>query len=146
MSCEKRLEQSNLELKENASIDRFKLSYKIFCMTSSYSFKPQLSWFLSRNQMAALESLSSLKSLIITKPDKGNGVVLMDRDDYICKINEILCDTTKVCPLNADFKCLLSKENKWIAIFRKMSKTKSISDSTSKFPILMKLWDKRPLD
>ena len=48
-------------------------------------------------------------------------------------MNEILCDASKFRPLNTDlFKCLLSKENKLIAILRKMLKNKSISDSTYK--------------
>lgn len=34
---------------------------------------------------------------IITKPDKGVGVVIQNRFDYVSKMNFILCDTTKFC-------------------------------------------------
>ena len=33
------------------------------------------------------------------KPDKGNGVVILDKDDYNQKIDTILADTSKFQPL-----------------------------------------------
>ena len=45
--------------------------------------------------MEALKSLSRDKSIVITRPDKGNGVVLLDKQDYISKVNSVLQDTSK---------------------------------------------------
>ena len=43
----------------------------------------------------ALQALAKRKDLVITKPDKGNGVVIMDKSDYIQKMNLVLEDTSK---------------------------------------------------
>ena len=39
--------------------------------------------------------LSKNKDIIITNPDKGSGVVILNRTDYIKKMEEIVNDTTK---------------------------------------------------
>ena len=49
--------------------------------------------------MFALRELRTSKNIIITRPDKGNGTVLMNKVDYISKMMEILGDKTK-------FECL----------------------------------------
>ena len=41
------------------------------------------------------KTLLSNKNLIVTRPDKGSGVVLLDRTDYVSKMMTILSDTTK---------------------------------------------------
>ena len=38
--------------------------------------------------LRAIERLKRLKNIVITKPDKGNGVVLMDREEYINLLSE----------------------------------------------------------
>ena len=43
----------------------------------------------------ALKRLSKNKDIIITKPDKGSGVVIMNRSDYISKMQEVISDETK---------------------------------------------------
>ena len=43
----------------------------------------------------ALQALAKRKDLVITKPDKGNGVVLLDKADYVTKMGCILDDQTK---------------------------------------------------
>lgn len=45
---------------------------------------------LTDNHLKAIKQLKNSKDLIITRPDKGNGVVLLDRTDYINKMNSIL--------------------------------------------------------
>ena len=46
--------------------------------------------------------LWNLKDIIITKPDKGNGVVILDRKLYNKAIEEIIADTSKFKKLNED--------------------------------------------
>ena len=50
---------------------------------------------LPRPEFHAIKSLSKLKDIIIQKSDKGNSVVIMDKVDYIRKMDEILKDTSK---------------------------------------------------
>ena len=47
----------------------------------------------------ALRQLRSDESIRILKPDKGSGVVVLDTNDYISKMNVILSDTTKFIQL-----------------------------------------------
>ena len=53
---------------------------------------------LSSEQKAPIE-LSRNKELVISKPDKGNEVVLLDRKDYDRKMLEILNDEEKFTKL-----------------------------------------------
>ena len=43
----------------------------------------------------ALKSLSTYKGLVIQKQDKGSFVVLVNRNDYIKRMNEVLSDSSK---------------------------------------------------
>ena len=43
----------------------------------------------------AIKSLRSNESILITKPDKGSGVVILDKSDYVSKMNCILQDKSK---------------------------------------------------
>ena len=41
----------------------------------------------------SLEDLSRDETIVITKPDKGRGIVLLNRNDYNTKIQQILSDS-----------------------------------------------------
>ena len=49
----------------------------------------------SRTDLGILKTLGSKQDLVVCKPDKGKGVVLLDKHDCIQKMNEILQDTSK---------------------------------------------------
>ena len=51
-------------------------------------------------QHRVLRNLKKNKNIIITKPDKGNGVVILDRKLYGNAIQEIISDTFKLKKLN----------------------------------------------
>ena len=54
----------------------------------------------SNDEYIALKKLSKNKDLIIHKSDTGNSVVVLDRKDYIKKINNILSDWKKFVMVN----------------------------------------------
>ena len=60
---------------------------------------------LSPSEMEALLSIREDKSLIICKPDKGNGVVLMNKTDYVQKMNANFVGREKVCTGQKRQKC-----------------------------------------
>ena len=68
---------------------------------------------IPRDQYKALVSLSKNKDIIITCPDKGSGVVILNKDDYLRKMEDILSDTTK-------FK--ISKEQDIYQVSRKIER------------------------
>ena len=45
--------------------------------------------------LAALKGLKRNKELVISRPDKGNGVVVMDKQDYVRKMTCILSNEDK---------------------------------------------------
>ena len=49
--------------------------------------------------MDAIRELTTNSDLVITKPDKGAGTVLLNKSDYVAKMMDILDDRTK-------FECL----------------------------------------
>ena len=50
---------------------------------------------LSKKEFEVLKNLSKNANLVIQKSDKGNAVVILNREDYIERINELLSDTSK---------------------------------------------------
>ena len=42
-----------------------------------------------------LRNIGSSEDLVIIRPDKGNGVVLLNRSDYVSKVETILHDVAK---------------------------------------------------
>ena len=57
---------------------------------------------LPKSEMSSLLNLAENNDLIIIKLDKGNGVVILDKKDYITKSLDILSDYTKFRILNND--------------------------------------------
>ena len=53
----------------------------------------------TKADLSLLKSLGGKSNLVICKPDKGTGVVLLDKVDYISKIHDILNDSSKFVKL-----------------------------------------------
>ena len=73
-----------------------------------------------------LKQLKEDRSIIVTRPDKGRGIVLLDRDNYISKMNAILNDTTK-------FRCrsddpTISRERRLTKILNRLKNDGHISE------------------
>ena len=63
--------------------------------------------------MKALKSLSNDSSIVIIKPDKGNGVVILDKINYVSKMDDILQDSDKFVLINEDwFKVIIQHEDR----------------------------------
>ena len=54
---------------------------------------------LGKEEFTALEKLSRDSSIIICRPDKGNGVVVLNRHDYVQKVESLLQDGSKFVKL-----------------------------------------------
>ena len=64
-----------------------------------YNYKPSPRIL---RQHCVLRKLRKNKEIVITKPDKGNGIVILDRKLYNKAIEEIISDTCKFEKLNED--------------------------------------------
>ena len=82
--------------RDNEDSDTFKTDLRHLAFSSYKDFKKNSPKnILSEEEMSALKSLSQDKNIIISRPDKGNGIVLMDRSDYKEKMHTLLSDTSK---------------------------------------------------
>ena len=79
----------------------------------------------------ALKSLASNKTIVIMKPDKGNGVVLMHKVDYISKVDVILSDVTKCKLIDKDiFKLMIHLEDETNRFLRSLKTHKITEENT----------------
>ena len=76
-----------------------------------YSYKP---FARILRQHRVLQNLRKNKDIVIAKPDKGNGVLILDRKLHNNAIEEIIPDTSKFEKLNEDpnLKCEASLQRK----------------------------------
>ena len=99
---------------------------------------------LSKKVFIALQNLSKNKNLIIQKSHKGNSVVIVDREDYIKKMNDILNDKKKFWRINMKDNTLLNfaiNQEKYVDKLRKKrvesnsmtEKTTNLQDFLYKF-------------
>ena len=80
--------------------------------------------------------LLDLKDIIIQKADKGNVIVIIDRNTYITKMNNILNDTTKFKKVNfgkknEELDYLLDKQGDIVDFLKELRDSKVISDLDS---------------
>ena len=88
---------NNLKSEETENQIKAHFSY----LANSYFYNCKPSAHIPR-QHRVLRNLKKNKDFIITKPDKGNGVVMLDRKFCDNAIQEIISDTSKFENLNDD--------------------------------------------
>ena len=88
---------NNLKSEETKSQIKAHLSY----LANSYFYNYKPSPRILR-QHRVLRNLRKNKDIVITKPDKGNGVVILDQKLYNNTIEEIISDTFKFEKLSED--------------------------------------------
>ncbi|CAF4999366.1 unnamed protein product [Rotaria sp. Silwood1] len=76
-------------------------------------------------------NLSKDPSILITKPDKGRGVVILDRNDYIEKLENILSDNRKFKLLNEE--PTISRENALTTVLRQMKNDEYLAQQEYKY-------------
>uniref|UniRef100_A0A8C8DS70 Uncharacterized protein n=1 Tax=Oryzias sinensis TaxID=183150 RepID=A0A8C8DS70_9TELE len=67
-----------------------------------HNLKSSNSGILSKKHQAAVKELLQNQSILLSRPDKGAGWVLMDKCDYISKLETLLSDETKFQCLSKD--------------------------------------------
>ena len=91
---------------------------------------------LSKEEFIALQNLSKNKDLIIQKSDKGNSVVIVQRQDYLEKMNDILSDQKKFSKVSLKDDTLLnfdiSQEKHVDKVLKKLVECKGMMEKTRK--------------
>ena len=55
---------------------------------------------VTKDELACLKKLSLNKNIVIQKSDKGNAIVILDKDDYTNRVKELLSDNSKFLRAN----------------------------------------------
>ena len=90
------------------SVNIFRSNMKSLAFKTYYSFKPRPCPY-QKELVLALKELKKDNSIIITKPDKGNGTVIVDKSDYIDKMNNILDDPINFKKIEENLYTMLVK-------------------------------------
>lgn len=98
----------------------FKVNFDVVCnkvrdvaRSCFYSKKTNFHPFIQRDDLSILRKLGRNKDLVFCNPDKGRGVVILNRCDYINKMNIILSDREKFEAVQEDkYKLSLRLEDK----------------------------------
>ena len=117
---------------EELNFDYVKTRLKSIALASYYGYDfGQFPLNISKAELSALKNLSKNRDLVILRLDKGNGVVILNKVDYIQKVETILSDTSKFKKLDCDMLDLCTKrENKLIRFLRdELLNDKAISES-----------------
>jgi len=96
-----------------------------------YNFKSSkvFSSVFTRDDISELKKLGSNKNIVVCKPDKGRGVVIVDRADYVKSMLSIISDPTKFLPVDIPVSKFTRKiEDKINYLLRKFKNSKIISD------------------
>ena len=91
---------------EKRDLLKNKLKDICFSTLNSYNFD-KVDTNLTESESKSLKELIRRKDLVIQKANKGNTVVITDRENYLKDIKSLLSDNTKFIPLNID-------QNKWL--------------------------------
>ena len=82
----------------------------------------------SKEEWETLKDLRKDDSIIITKPDKGNGVVIVKKHDYLTKMKQLISDETKLEKLTEN--TTKSREQSLICYLRQLKRDHLIDDCT----------------
>ena len=82
-----------------SSLQRLKHRFRGLCYSYIYGYDHKKFSNLSKDEIDAYKSLAQNKSICICKPDKGNGIVVIDKCDYVNKLSNFLSDQSKFVEL-----------------------------------------------
>ena len=126
---------SRLDIYDPRCNFNLKDSFKSTILKNFYNFKPWkvFSPIFKKSDINVLRNLAKDDSIIICKPDKGRGVVILDKNDYHNKMYDILNDTSKFQEIKNIEHLLytLRAEDKINSKIRSLKKLKIIDDDLS---------------
>ena len=121
---------------DNSVLDPVASSIKNEAYKCFNSYNPNNEQNLPPNEVEALKSLMKDESIVIHKSDKGNSVVLLNKDDYVTRMKELLNDVTKFRKLNIkpdkEFNYVHNQELRITNILNALHKKGALSDSDMK--------------
>ena len=126
----------NFEVFSSEDLDFVKTKTKETALSSfrQYNKSPQQN--LSKEELAALASLSKNKDIVIQKSDKGNSVVIVDKETYIKRMENLLSDERKfervTLKNDAFLNFVVNQEKRIDTIFKNLVDSNSMSKEMRK--------------
>ena len=120
---------------ESESCQEFKKQLQGIANKYFYNFKPYkiFSAIFCKSDISSLKALGRNKEVIVTRPDKGRGVVLLDRKTYVQKMDELISDRTKFSEIKESIQVYsLRVEDKINNFLRKLKNMSLLPDETYK--------------
>ena len=121
----------NLEILSNEDLDFVKTKSKQTALSSFRQYNKNPRQYLSKEELTALTNLSKIKDIVIQKSDKGNSVVVVDKDTYIKRMENLLSDQRKFEKVtlknDAFLNFVVNQEKRIDTIFKKLVDFNSMS-------------------
>ena len=92
--------------------------------------KPEKNLMVNTSEMSAvIRDIKNNEKIVLAKPDKGSGIVVLDKTDYLGKMNLIIDDKSKFLKLGpvSDFDNLSKIEKDIIDLLKRLVSNKEIS-------------------
>ena len=126
----------NLGILPNEDLDFLKTRTKEAALSSYRNYNNNVPQHLSKEEFLALQNLRKNKNIVIKKSDKGNSVVIVDKADYLDKMENLINDTQKFEKINLKNDGILNfavnQEKRVDNISKKLVTTNSTSYETRK--------------
>ena len=90
----------NLCIFSNEDLDFVKTRTKEAVLSAYWSYNNNVLQHIFKEEFRASENLRKNKNIVIQKSDKGNFVVIVDKADYLDKMENLLNDTRKFEKIN----------------------------------------------
>ena len=91
-----------LRVKIDNNTDSIKHKFRSLCFNYIYGYNSQQFSNLTKAEQNSLKHLTKRDDIVFCKPDKSNGVVILDKVNYIKKVYTIIDDKTKFKMLERD--------------------------------------------
>ena len=117
---------------QHLNFEFVKARLKSLALSAYYGYDSlQLPLNISKAEISALDNLSKNRNIVIIRPDKGNGVVLLDRSDYVNKVEALLADASEFSRLDIDIlEVCQRRENRLVRFLRDtLLKQRAITDN-----------------
>ena len=124
----------NLGILSNEDLDFVKTRTKEAALSSYPDYNNNVPQHLSKEEFFALQNLRKNKNIVIQKSDKGNSVVVVDKADYLDKMDNLLNDTRKFEKINLNNDGILNfainQEKRVDNILKKLVASNSTCEET----------------
>ena len=137
LSIEKLIHSVNkCKIRDGHNFGRVLDNIKSVAFNIFYNFKSKdvFSPIFSKSDFKLLKNLGQDKNVVICSPDKGRGVVILDKEQYLAKMNDIVSDSTKFQKLEIQDSFLTSVrlEDRINNFLKKLTNKNIISEETYK--------------